>query len=145
MVAHAQSRRMRKVVKAALPLLARRGYGSGWTGRNGLQWRWLWRRRCGHLAGIAIWLLHAESTWPRIPGIGEHITHVVEEHKAQGIAKEGKYRRRQPHLGAVHQRARASNRKSRFRIAGPRGIDGESAVRRGTAGIETLGQRNQRV
>ena len=57
------------------------------------------------------------------PRIREHVAHVVKEHKADRIAKEGKHRRGQPQLGAVHQRAGAADRESRLRIARPRRID----------------------
>ncbi len=96
-----------------------------------------------HLARIPIRLVNAERAGPCIPGIRKHIAHVVKEHKTQRVAEEGQHRRRQPQFRAVHQRARAANRKPRLRVARTRCVDGESAMRRGTAGIEPLGQRNQ--
>src|ERR1700733_8409942 len=124
MVAYAQARRVRKVVEAALPLLARRGHRSCRARRR---WRIrtvVWRSQ--NLARISIRLLNAKRACPRVSRIRKHIAHVVKQHKAYRVAKEGKHRRRQPQFRAVYQRARAANRKSRLGVARSRRIDRES-------------------
>src|SRR6266568_855373 len=101
MVAHAQARCMREVIEAALTLLAGRGYWPCWTRRCGRCGRRIGCGRCRNLARIAVGLLNSKRACPRVSGIREDVAHVVKEHEAERVSKEGKYRRRQPHLCAV--------------------------------------------
>src|ERR1700749_1633890 len=106
---------MRKVVEAALPLLAGRGY---WAGRGGRGRRiGAVVRRRENFADITIRLVNAQRADPGVSRVGEDVTHVLKQNKAERVSEEGKNRWREPHFGAVDQGAGAANWKTGLRIS----------------------------
>jgi len=125
-----------EVVEAALAEPTDRGDGAG-RGQIGMS------GDGGVFAGASIGLPDVEEAFPRGPGIGKDVAHVVEEDDADGVADAGKCGRRQAKLGAVDERASTADGVAGLRIAGPGGVDGEAAQGSSSAGVEALRQGNE--